>query len=363
MKAIQLDLGREWRGGQRQVLYLARHLLRAGPFLPVVAAPRGAPLIERARAEGIETVELPGRAEWRPGNFAAVNRLLREGREVHILHTHCARSAALGALLRLLSRVRFRLVHTRRVSYPLSGWWSTDKYRLADHVVGVSAEIRDVLEQGGVESGKLSVVHSGIDPTRYPVRERDEAAGPRIVGFVGALTRQKGCAVLLDALALLAQNNALAWRALIVGDGPLRVELERRAAFLGLAETGAERVRFLGWRESREVMPGMDVLAVPSVDGEGSSGVIKEAWVTGLPVAASDLPSNLELVEPDVSGLTAPAGDAAALAGTLSRLLADPVLCRRLRAGGVERVRLFTDTAMAERYLTLYRELVEMKRA
>ena len=67
------------------MLYLARHLLHCGPFLPVVAAPRGAPLIERARAEGIETVELPGRAEWRPGNFAAVNRLLREGRQVHIL--------------------------------------------------------------------------------------------------------------------------------------------------------------------------------------------------------------------------------------------------------------------------------------
>lgn len=361
MKAIQLDLGREWRGGQRQVLYLARHLLRAGEFSPVVAAPRGAPLLERARAEGVETVELPGRAEWRPGNFAAVNRLLREGRATHILHTHCARSAALGALLRLLSRVRFRLVHTRRVSYPLKGWWSTEKYRLADRVACVSAEIRDVLEQGGVAADRLCVIHSGIDPMRYPLCDRADAVVPMVIGFVGALTPQKGCAVLLEALGLLAKEPLPAWKALVVGDGPLRAGLERQAASLGLAEQGAERVRFLGYRESREVMPGMDVLAVPSVDGEGSSGVIKEAWVTGLPVVATGLPSNLELVQPDESGLCVPAGDAAALADALARLLADAPLRRRLRTGGAKRVQSFTDTAMAERYVALYRELVEGK--
>ncbi len=353
IKAIQLDLGREWRGGQRQVLYLARHLLHAGPFLPVVAAPRGAPLIERARAEGIETVELPGRAEWRPGNFAAVNRLLREGRQVHILHTHCARSAALGALLRLLSRVRFRLVHTRRVSYPLSGWWSVEKYRVADRVVGVSGEIRDVLALSGIPADKLSVIHSGIDPTRYPLCERGDGAEPKVIGFVGALTGQKGCGVLLDALALLAQKPVPAWKALIVGDGGLRSELERKAGTLGLLE----RVRFLGYRESREVMPGMDMLAVPSVDGEGSSGVIKEAWVTGLPVVASDLPSNLELVEPGISGMSVTKGDPAPLADALAVLLLDPTLRRRLRAGGTERMSLFTDTAMAGRYVELYREM------
>ena len=218
-----------------------------------------------------------------------------------------------------------------------------------------------MLEQGGVAADKLCVIHSGIDPTRYPLCDRADAVVPKVIGFVGALTSQKGCAVLLDALALLAKEALPAWKALLVGDGPLRAGLERQAASLGLMDGGAERVRFLGFRESREVMPGMDVLAVPSVDGEGSSGVIKEAWVTGLPVVVSDLPSNLELVQPDDSGLCVPVGDAATLADALSRLLSDAPLRRRLRTGGAKRVQSFTDTAMAERYVALYRDMVAGK--
>ena len=355
MQAIQLDLGREWRGGQRQVLYLARHLLREGSFAPLVAAPKGAPLLDAARGEGIPVFELPGRREWSPGSFRAVNRLLRQGAGIHILHTHCARSAALAALLRLLSGVRFHLVHTRRVSYPLKGFWSVEKYRLADRVAAVSGEIAAVLERGGLPREKIRVIHSGIDPTRYPVRERGALPDmPRVIGFVGALTPQKGLPVLLDALALLREGNPPAFKALIVGEGALRPDLERKARDLGLGDL----TRFLGFRESREVMPSMDVLAVPSVDGEGSSGVVKEAWVTGLPVVCSSLPSNLELVEPGVSGLAVGVGDAHDLAEALRRLLTEPELARSLVEGGRRRVASFTDTAMARAYLDLYREMI-----
>ena len=52
-------------------------------------------------------------------------------------------------------------MHSRRVSYPLSGWWSVEKYRVADRVVGVSGEIRDVLALSGIPADKLSVIHSG----------------------------------------------------------------------------------------------------------------------------------------------------------------------------------------------------------
>jgi glycosyltransferase involved in cell wall biosynthesis len=328
---------------------LARHLRRDGRFPPVVAAPKGAPLLERAREEGLAVCPLPSRRALHPGSFRRLNRLLRESDHINILNTHDARSAALGALLKVLSGVRFRLVHSRRVSYPIKGVIGVEKYRQADEVVAVSEEIRNVLVDCGLDADKVRVVHSGIDVTRY--REHLVRHKPLVLGFLGALSPQKGCSVFLDALGVLQDMGELPeWKAVVVGDGKLRVELEERARRLGLT-----RCEFLGFRESREVMPDMDILVVPSVDGEGSSGVIKEAWAVHLPLIASDLPSNLELLRPEENGLGFTSGDPQALARGLSRLMGDELLCERLVQGGGESLKNFTDTAMAQRYLEMYR--------
>jgi glycosyltransferase involved in cell wall biosynthesis len=109
-----------------------------------------------------------------------------------------------------------------------------------------------------------------------------------------------------------------------------------------------------GWKESREELPGADILVVASVHGEGSSAAIKEAWACGLPVAASDLPSNLELVEPGVSGVAFASGDPGALAWTLARLLTHPPLRDELAEGGRTRLARFTDAAMAEAVMAGY---------
>ncbi len=346
-------MGREFRGGQRQVLYLARHLRRSGQFPPVVAAPEGSPLLERAREEGLEVCPLPSRRSVHPGSFRRLNRLLRESGDINILNTHDARSAALGALLKIFSGVRFRLVHSRRVSYPIKGFWGVEKYRQADAVVAVSAEIRNVLLDCGLDADKVRVVHSGIDVTRY--RERLVRHRPLVLGFLGALSPQKGCSVFLDALNTLQNmGNLPEWKAVVVGEGALRKELEQQARTLNLS-----RCRFLGYKESRDVLPDMDILAVPSVDGEGSSGVIKEAWVVRLPVVASDLPSNLELVQPGINGLTCRKYDPSQLADRLAQLMRDPNLCEQLVQGGGETLKNYTDTAMAQRYLGLYKSFYQ----
>jgi glycosyltransferase involved in cell wall biosynthesis len=350
MNVLHLDLGREWRGGQRQVVYLARALAREG-YGVTVAAPLGSPILLKAADQDLEVAPLPGRREWRPGNVLAVSSLVRE-RGIDVVHTHDARSAALGAILKLVGPVRFKLVHSRRVSYPLSGWWGVEKYRLADKVVAVSAEIKDVLAACGLDEARLTVIHSGIDLSRYPPKA-GHAGGP-VIGLVGSLSPQKGVEVFLDALAFLAgRSEDLSWRAVVVGDGRLERELIDRANRLGLAG----RVTFTGFRESREVLPGFDLLAVPSVSGEGSSGVIKEAWAVGLPLVVSNLPSNLELAADEDNALVVPVGDAQALARALERLLAEPELCRSLAESGRRRVLDFTDQAMAAAYMRLYRSL------
>ena len=348
MNILLLDLGKELRGGQRQVLYLVRHLARDAAFWPVVAGPKGSPLLEAARGEGIEVLELAGAREWNPVSFFRLNRFIRE-RDVHVVHTNCSRSAALGALLKMLGSTRFRLLHSRRVSYFSGKGWSREKYRWADRIAAVSGEIREIMIERGVDRPEIEVIHSGIDLSLYP--KKMVAGDIFTVGFVGALTSQKGASVLVDAFGLLAEYDEMPeWKGVLVGDGKLRDGLAEQIERLGLNA----RVELAGWRDSKEVLADFDMLVVPSVDGEGSSGVVKEAWAVGLPLVVSDLPSNLELAVDNENALVTPAGDAEAVADAISRIAGDPELAQKIVAGGDRRVQEFTDERMAERYKSLY---------
>ena len=235
VRVLHLDLGLTLRGGQRQVLYLARRQLAAGRVLPLAACPAGSPLAAALVAAGVEVLPLASGRDWDPRNLLRLRRFLA-GRRITLLHTHDARAAALGALLKLLGG-DFRLVHSRRVSYAPGRGWGRLKYRLADLVLAVSAETADVLAGCGVPRERLAVAHSGIDPARYSPRRAKGPDAPLVIAAVGALTPPKGHEVFLRGLAVLRDMPGLpAWRALLVGEGPLRPELARLAASLGLGE-------------------------------------------------------------------------------------------------------------------------------
>ncbi len=334
-----LDLGCEFRGGQRQVLYLAGEQARSGMRVRV-AAPAGAPILDEASARGLETLSLPARRDFDPRNLA---RLARALAPEEILHTHDARAASLGALVRLV-RPGVRLVHTRRVSYALGRGWSSLKYRLADLVACVSREVEDMVRTAGVT--KTAVIPSAIVLERYAPR-RDGNGGR--MGIIGALSPQKGHRQFFEALALL-DGLPEVW---IVGAGALEGELKALAARLGIGG----RLVWKGEVESPLVLPMLDVLVVPSAHGEGSSGVVKEAWAAGVPVVCSDLRANLELVRDGENGLAFPNGDAAALARQLERLRRDPALAGRLVAAGRVDVRGYDAPGMREAYDRVYAAL------
>lgn len=352
MRVLLLDFGNQWRGGQRQVRYLARHLARSGDFEVLVAAPKEAPLLDKCARDDLPCLALPGRRDFDPRNVLALARAVRS-HSIDIVHTQDARSASLAALHRLLRPAGPLLVHSRRVSYPLGSGWSRAKYARADLIIAVSNEVRDACLASGLDPAKLAVVHSGIDPARYQTSQR-HGASEVVFGAIGAMSPQKGFDVFLDALALLTHEDVPPWRALAVGDGVLRPLLEGRAAELGLED----RVAFTGYRESRQALLDVDVLVVPSMDGEGSNAVVKEGWAARVPVVVSDLAGNMELVEHGQSGLSFPRGDAGALARTLAQAARDADLRRALAEGGHKRVGLFTDGAMAQGVMDCYRKLV-----
>lgn len=350
MKVLLLDLGKILRGGQRQVFYLARRLAQTPDFEPLVALPAKAPLRDMLEEAGIPYAPLPSGSDFNPLNFFSFLRIVASQRP-DIVHTNDAKGATLAALGKKWLG-EFKLVHSRRVSYPLKPR-SRKKYLAGDALVAVSREIQGVLIQGGVPEEKTRTIHSGIDTTLYTTEKHDNVK--ITIGGVGALSTQKGFEVLIEALAILRQDATLPdWQCLIAGDGPQLHELKGKADALGVAPS----ILFLGYRDSREVLPEINILTVPSVDGEGSNAVIKEGWASATPVITSDLPSNLELVTDGYDGLVFRNRDAAELAGKIACLIRDRQLCETLVKNGTETVARFTDTAMADQYMDLYRSLL-----
>jgi glycosyltransferase involved in cell wall biosynthesis len=168
---------------------------------------------------------------------------------------------------------------------------------------------------------------------------------------VGRFVPKKGISVLIDALqSLRAQGREP--EAVIVGDGPLAQAIHRQAA-------GLTRLRFLGWQTPEAVAALMQTAAlmvVPSIraedgDAEGLPSVALEAMAAGLPVVASDEAGLEGVVIPDETGAMVAAGDPAALAAAIARLMADPAGRSRLGAAAARLTRRSYDAAEQSRKL------------
>ncbi len=357
MHILLLDLGHELRGGQLQVFYLARALARCSDFQPLVASPRNSSLAILLKKENIPTFSLPGRNPFNPMMLFALERALYR-HSIRIIHTHDAHAAALGAFLKAVHGNRLLLIHSRRVSYLPHSGLRLKKYLLADAVVGVSNEISTRMIEVGIPAEKIHTIHSGIDPHRY--RPKEQRNDKRIIFLsIGALTPQKGYSVLVRAMSVLDRMERLPpWEVRIVGEGPLFNDILEEAIQLGVAP----HLALLGRQDARTVLPLCDILVTSSIDGEGSSAVIKEGWATGLPVICSSLPSNTELVTDNIDGLVTETGSPVALAEAMALCMTEVSLRKRLATQGKKSIRQFTDQRMADKYMSLYRHLENLSK-
>ena len=212
--------------------------------------------------------------------------------------------------------------------------------RNADSVLCVSADLEDRMRAAGarrvghavVPAVPVSLTGDGSAETRAALRAEFGAdPGQEIVLAVGRLAAQKGFGPLLDAAARWGDIQP-APLLVIAGQGPLAVELQVRAASLGLP------VRFAGQRpDVPALLAAADVFVLPSV-WEGQSLVLQEALRAGVPIVATLVGGNRELTGDDAAMLVPP-GDAQRLADAVRAVLGDPVLAARLREAAAARAR------------------------
>lgn len=231
------------------------------------------------------------------------------------------------------------------------------------HQIALSADLQQYLQQKvGVSPKRLSQIYNGVDaqrfhpaPTRLPIDGSPfNAPGLWLVGTVGRMVAVKAQTLLVDAfIHALQQRPALRAQArlVLVGDGPLRAQAAER-----LAAAGMQDLAWLPGERSDvpEVMRGLNCFALPSLV-EGVSNTILEAMASGLPVVATDVGANAQLVQHGHTGHIVPSGNMADMAAALLALASAPQQAQDMGAQGRARVeQRFSLDAMMAAYDAVY---------
>jgi glycosyltransferase involved in cell wall biosynthesis len=344
-------------GAEQVVIRLAAGLdrTRFAPLVCCLDEPGAfAPQAERA---GLEVVALGKRGPVDARIIGRLQGLLRR-RRIDVVHTHLwgadlwGRFAARRAGTPVVVTTAHNVDSWKRWHHLALDRWLAAGTRL----VAVSHEVRAFYEERGVGRGRWQVIYNGVGelPTsprdRRPLSALGIAGQDPVAALVGRLVPAKAPGVFLEAV----QRAALALpslRAIVVGDGPLRPQLEQRARQLGLGG----RVVFAGLRHDvADLLAGVDVLAFSS-EREGLSMAMLEAMAAGVPVVATRVGGTPELIETGVTGILVPPGEPQALADGLLTVLRSPERSDSLRRAARELVRSrFSLRQMIEDYEAVY---------
>lgn len=315
-----------------------------------------------ARA-GLAIRRAPGDARLRgarniPLNALALLDAFRFRPDV-VLSEHLVASPATAAIRRVLKAPTVQYFHAKEIG---------GKPRLAafaamhaDVVIAVSSYTAQLIRATGANPPDLRLMHPGVDLPADP--RALPAEHPTFVTIARLEDRYKGHDVLVRALSMVRERVPdVEW--VVIGDGPLRAELERLVRAHGVADA----VRFLGAvcdRERDRWLARASLLAMPSRlpggdrAGEGFGIVYMEAAAYGKPVVAGNVGGAVDAVLDGETGLLVDPTDPQAVAGAIARLLLDEELARRLGAAGARRAQGFSWPLVAERMEAVLLEQVE----
>ncbi|HZK80696.1 MAG TPA: glycosyltransferase [Humisphaera sp.] len=358
---ISLDIG----GLERIVVDLAREAHRLAQDVNVLCLERPGKLAHEIEALGIKVSCLSKRPGLSPAVIGKLRKRLLE-LQPDVLHAHqvgplfYAGLAAYRAGVRVLLHTEHGKRYANRFRTRLLGRFAG---RSAARFICVSDDIaREVRECRIVNPSKIAVVRNGIDTRRFI----DSTAGDDVrntyripldapvIGTVGRLAEVKRQDVLIRGFARIRRSEPRA-HLLLVGDGPLRGELETLARSLGLADC----VHFAGYQpDPARFLHAMNAFALTS-RSEGMPLCVLEAWAAGVPVVASRVGGVPELIRHGSTGLMFESGNEQELAATVLHLLRDTDLRSKIRDAARMQVQSEFDVSiMADQYDRHYRQLL-----
>lgn len=365
-----LDIG----GTETQAVELARRMDPEKYDVTLGCLRKQGPLLARLTGSAVNIVEFhPKGGIDSPRGLYQVARMvayLRRGK-FDVVHAHDLWSNMAGLVAGKLAGVPVIVTSQRDLSH--GAWYQSSSrkkwLRRAQNASSAVLTNARMIREGlvgdeGLAADKVRVIYNGVDLERFesspsmraklfPGMER-----AKLIVLVGNMhTDVKGQPTLIAAASEIVSRSPQA-RFVLVGDGEKRKEFEAAAQAGGV---GAKFV-FLGRRNDvADILAACDIAVLPSA-AEGMPNAVLEYMAAGLPVVASAVGGNLEVVADGITGLLVPAGDGGLLGQALSRLLADDVLALRLARQGRELVeQKFSFDRLTREVGALYDELLRAK--
>lgn len=337
-------------GTETQAVELARRLDPSRYEITIGCLRKEGPLLTRLEGSPVRVVEFSlGKGIDTPSGIAGMLRIARFLRRerIQIMHAHDLWSNMVGMLAAKIARVPVTITSQRDLSH--DAWYGTYRRRFLRFLQGRSSAvltnakaIRDgLIEKDRLPGKKVCVIYNGVDIDGFRnVKSNREWLFPgssarKLVVLVGNMNSDvKGHPLLIGAASEVLKSHPEV-QVLLVGDGPKRRDYEAMVEAAGLQGN----VLFLGRRSDvPEILVSSDIAVLPSL-AEGLPNAVLEYLASGLPVVATALGGNLEVVQDGVAGLLIPPNDANALARALMRLLDDPAFAATLARSGQEHVR------------------------
>lgn len=361
-------------GAEKQLSLLATGLDKSRFEVHVCTLTRSGPYAAALAAAGIPLHEIHKRWKLDPPAYWRLEKLIRTLKP-DLVQTWLFAANSYGRLAAYRAGVP-RIVACERSVDPWKRTYelAIDRWlaRCTKRIVVNSTGVRDFYVSRGLPAEKFVLIPNGVAPqdpaalrltgslqpvTReFLLKTLQLPADAKLIAAVGRLWPQKQVGDLIwaaDLLKVIRPDTHL----LILGDGPDRAKLERFRAQVKIED----RVHFLGHRDDvAAILPHCLCLWLAS-EYEGQPNAILEAMSAGLPVIATDIPGNRDLVVEGETGYLVPLHDRGAFAARTRALLDDPTLATRLGAAGRERVaNEFTVPNMVERFATLYDGLLSV---
>ena len=370
IRVLYLIGGGEFGGAEQHLLGLVNNL-DAHQFHPQVAVFYEEEFSKRVRALGIPTTVLQSDAKSR-GGLNPVRDLIRDWRP-HVIHTHGVRANLIGRLANRKEGYPCKSVTTvhsiMALDYPMAwkrmlfGSVEHLTWPFVDHFILVSQAMKRDFVKAGLPEDKLSVIHNAIELPDAPQEHVPQTSlrdligvgdDVTIVGTVARLHTVKGHTYLLKAIKRIVeerQDVVFPW----FGDGDLHDELLREAKELGVADY----VKFLGFRKDvPDLLPQLDLFVQPSLS-EGLSVAILEALAVGVPVIATAVGGNPEVLTDGEDGMLIPAADPDALYKSICLLLENTERRKQMAKAGQEMVfRRFTLRRLVQETTDVYKSLI-----
>jgi len=218
-----------------------------------------------------------------------------------------------------------------------------------------------LLSEVRISEQKVSQIYNGVDLERFKINDRGKPKEDFLFGTVGRLSAEKDQLTLISAfkyLLNLSSVNNSKLKLVIIGEGPLEEQLKSAIKQYDVDD----QIVFTGARDDiPELLQKMDIFVLPSL-GEGVSNTILEAMASALPVVATNVGGNSELVVHDKTGLLVPPNNPKAMAMAMNRYIENSDLIKKHGTSGRQRVETtFSMPSMVKHYTRVYDELLGIK--